>query len=305
MIRRLKRSEIDIEKWDRCVRESGTGEVFYLHWYLDTCADIWEGLVQNDYDAVMPLAPKSRFGVSYLYQPFFTRHFGVISKVETDPVQQQCFIDAVPALYRYWDLCLPPHHHAFAPDAITSDKKYQHLPLNREYAELRSQYHENCNRNLAKAARAGLTVEEGLETEMLVQAFRREREKAIEEFGPEHYQLLLKLMNEAKRNTDTFSIAVRDNQGQLLAGAFFILDCHRLLYLKGFSSMAGRKCGAMHYLFDSMIRRFSSRSLVLDFGGSSIPSIARFFHGFGSSDCIYLRHQVNRLPRLLRWFKRT
>jgi hypothetical protein len=304
MIRRLKRSEIDIEKWNRCVRESASGEVFYLHWYLDTCAETWEGLVQNDYDAVMPLAPKNRFGVSYLYQPFFTRHFGVISKVETDPIQQQCFIDAVPVSYRYWDFCLLPNH-AVAPDAIISEKKYQLLALNREYAELRSRYHENNKRNLTKAAKAGLTLEEGLQTELLVEAFRREREKAIEEFGSEHYHLLLKLMNEAIRNTDTLSIAVLDSQRKLLAGAFFILDCRRLLYLKGFSSQAGRKCGAMHYLFDKMIRRFSCQPLVLDFGGSSIPSIARFFHGFGSSDCLYLRHQVNRLPHLLRWLKKT
>lgn len=305
MIRRLKRSEIDIEKWDRCVRESEAGEVFYLHWYLDTCAGTWEALVQNDYEAVMPLASRNRFGVWYLYQPFFTRHFGVISRVESDPVQHQCFLDAIPENYRYWDFCFPPHHQTCSPDAVTAEKKYQFLLLGRDYSELRSRYHANCSRNLAKAVKAGLTVQQDFDTSQLVEEFRRDREKAIEEFGPAHYSLLLKLMNEAKQHTDTYCIAVRNSGGDLLAGAFFILDCRRLLYLKGFSSPAGRTCGAMHFLFDNMIRRFSSNPLVLDFGGSSIPSIARFFHGFGSSDCIYLRHQVNRLPLLLRWLKRT
>lgn len=303
MIRLLKRNDIDESRWNRTIEESESGEVFYKSWYLDVCAGYWEALVKDDYEAVFPLAPRSRFGVHYLYQPFFTRHFGLVGKSAQEASLQQLFLQSIPDRYRYHDFCLPPHHTAVLPDAVLEQKRYQVLELSREYTDLRGCYHDNCVRNLRKAERAKLRFGDNPDIALLVDSFRRDREKTLEEFRDEHYVMLQQLMETARKRTHTFSVAVYEGQGKPVAGAFFILDCHRLLYLKGFTSGEGRKNGAMHFLFDSMIRKFAGQRLILDFGGSSLDGIARFFSSFGSSDCLYLRHQVNRLPLLFRWIK--
>jgi len=111
-------------------------------------------------------------------------------------------------------------------------------------------------------------------------------------------------MQASSRNAIGTCWAVQDPQKAILAAAFFMKTGNRYLYLKGFSSPEGRKLGAMHFLFDQFIRENSSQDIDLDFGGSSVKSIAQFFQSFGSVDCVYLRLQINRLPKALRWLKR-
>ena len=78
----------------------------------------------------------------------------------------------------------------------------------------------------------------------------------------------------------------------------------RIVYLKGFTSSEGKKCGAMHFLFDFLIHELSNKRKVLDFGGSNVESVARFYKGFGAKDCLYLHLQLNRLPSIIKWLKR-
>ncbi len=39
----------------------------------------WDALVLDDYQAVMPLTWRSKFGIRYLYQPAFTQQTGIFS----------------------------------------------------------------------------------------------------------------------------------------------------------------------------------------------------------------------------------
>jgi hypothetical protein len=75
MIRVLSRQEIDVKKWDACINESETGQIFGYSWYLDVCCKDWFGLVENDYQAVFPLCSRTKIGIKYIYQPFFTPGF--------------------------------------------------------------------------------------------------------------------------------------------------------------------------------------------------------------------------------------
>ena len=59
----------------------------------------------------------------------------------------------------------------------------------------------------------------------------------------------------------------------------------------------------LHYLFDHVIMQFAEHQMLLDFEGSEIPGIARFFKSFGSGKTHYFRLKINKLPWLLRWLK--
>jgi hypothetical protein len=59
----------------------------------------------------------------------------------------------------------------------------------------------------------------------------------------------------------------------------------------------------MHFLFDNIIYQFAGHNMFLDFEGSEIESIARFFKGFGSDKVNYYRLKLNRLPFFLKWMK--
>jgi hypothetical protein len=52
----------------------------------------------------------------------------------------------------------------------------------------------------------------------------------------------------------------------------------------------------MFRIVDELIRSYSNSNYTLDFEGSNIPSVARFFGGFGSRPEVYQNLSFNRLP---------
>ena len=52
-----------------------------------------------------------------------------------------------------------------------------------------------------------------------------------------------------------------------------------------------------------MIQLHAGSDHILDFEGSSIPGLARFYSGFGAHDEPFYFHVENNLPWYLRWRK--
>lgn len=80
MIQFVEYKNIDKDKWDDCINKCTHPSIFVYSWYLDIVSESnWCALISNDYEAVFPFVTKSKYGYKYLFQPFFTRYFGVYS----------------------------------------------------------------------------------------------------------------------------------------------------------------------------------------------------------------------------------
>ena len=75
-----QRKEIDEAKWDKCISKASNGLIYAYSYYLDGMADNWDALVLNDYEVVMPLPWRKKFGFYYLYQPAFTAQLGLFGR---------------------------------------------------------------------------------------------------------------------------------------------------------------------------------------------------------------------------------
>ncbi|MGZ5305017.1 MAG: hypothetical protein ACXWDO_12940, partial [Bacteroidia bacterium] len=106
MIKFTEYKNIDKKKWDACINSSPDACIFVYSWYLDAVCETWSALILNDYEAVFPLASKSKYRIHYLYQPFFARYFGVFSKSKTTDKQTVDFFNAIPEKYKYIDFCI-------------------------------------------------------------------------------------------------------------------------------------------------------------------------------------------------------
>ena len=100
MIKLLKHNKIDKTRWDDCINKSFNGNVYALSWYLDIGHPGWDALVENDYERVMPLTISRKFGISYMFQPFFVQQLGVSSKSQLSQDDIDRFINAIPQQYR-------------------------------------------------------------------------------------------------------------------------------------------------------------------------------------------------------------
>jgi hypothetical protein len=56
-------------------------------------------------------------------------------------------------------------------------------------------------------------------------------------------------------------------------------------------------------IIDQFIRKHAEEKITLDFEGSNIKSLARFYKSFGADELNYLRIKQNNLPGLLKLFK--
>ena len=62
------------------------------------------------------------------------------------------------------------------------------------------------------------------------------------------------------------------------------------------SNEQGKRSRAMFALIDHIIDKYSDTGLVLDFEGSNIKGVARFFAGFGAEQHDYYNIHINKLP---------
>jgi hypothetical protein len=66
------------------IARSFNGIVYAYSWYLDIVSPGWDALVKDDYKSVMPLTWRKKYGIKYLYQPFFTQQLGVFSSDKSE-----------------------------------------------------------------------------------------------------------------------------------------------------------------------------------------------------------------------------
>ena len=113
MIRYIAHNQIDKQRWDECIAQSPDGLIYAWSWYLDVVHPGWEALVEDDYETVMPLAPGRKFGINYLFQPFFTQKFGVLGKKEVSEAKIKEFFEAIPEKFKFGEFRINKSYKAY------------------------------------------------------------------------------------------------------------------------------------------------------------------------------------------------
>jgi len=295
LIRYLQHNEIDKQKWDDCIRGSFNSIAYAASWYLDQVHEDWEALVEDDYERVMPLTGRKKFGVYYLFQPYFVQQLGVFSKSILTPAITNEFINHIPHKFQFVDIKLNSFNKLSDNSIYTQANKNFVLDLIHDYSKLYSKYSSNTKRNLKKSSNSKLSLVKNIKPEAIITLFRGNRGKKLEKWNNEHYLQLQKLFYTSIHNGKGITYGVFTEHNQLCAGAFFLSSSNRLIFLFSGSDETSRENGAMFLLIDKVIKEYSPGNLVLDFEGSNDASLARFYKGFGAKESSYLSLRINRL----------
>lgn len=302
MIRFLPHNQIHKDKWEECIARSYNGIAYARSWYLDIVSPGWEALVLDDYSAVMPLPVNRKYGVKYVYPPFFTQQLGVFSTGKLGPDDINTFLKSVPEEVAYYEINLNTFNKVSDHTAI---KNLTHeLDLIPSYDVLFSGYNENTRRNLKRSLKSELVLDSTIKPNDVMRLFRENRGRQIGKFTDVHYKILEKLCTIATVHGKLQIRGVRTAKGKLCAGAIFIESNGKVIFLFSGSDNEAKENGAMTFLVDRFISENSQRNLVLDFEGSNDPNLARFYKGFGSKECVYLQVRRNNLPWFLKIFKK-
>ena len=290
MIRYLIHNQIDTQRWDECIAQSPDGMVYAWSWYLDVVHPGWEALVENDYEAVMPLTGGKKYGIHYLFQPFFTQKWGVYGKnvVEKEKIEE--FLAAIPEKFRFAEFRI--NHYQ------VENHRNIELSLNQEYPILAENYHSNTKRDLAKAKKENLKVVEDVEPSAIIELFRKNRGSDIKKWGDNEYNRLLNLVESAKKHNSCLVLGAHNADNQLVAGAFFMISHKKIVFLFSGADESNKELHGLSFLLDFVIEKYSRTDYILDFEGSDNEGLARFYKGFGGKEIFYSGLEFNKLNKI-------
>lgn len=302
-IRFVKNREIDYQRWDQCIQNSSFGIVYAKSWYLDRICHKWDALIWGDYLYVMPLVNNSKMGIHYVYQPFFTQQLGIFSTFPPEPEIVNQFLQAIPKRFRLTDIKLNIGNRPTINSFEIKDNITFHLNLQVGLKSLHDGYSSNTRRNIKKAIQHKIHVSPVYDIVQFMDFTRENLKSKSPEIKSKHYSALQKLISFALYNQLGEIYGAWDSANNLAAAAFFVYGNRQSVYLAASSNENGIEQSAMFLLINSFIQNNAGKNMILDFEGSNIPGIARFYAGFGALPETYYSVHRNRLPWLLRAFK--
>ncbi len=301
MISYLRNEEIDRERWDACLREIPAMRPYAMSWYLDIMSPGWDALVDDDYLAVFPLPRRKKYGFSYIATPVFLQQLGLFS-ADGDRVSiAEEFISFMPEFYRLIDLCIGQEVHV--PGYTVSPRHNYEIRLDDPYEKLWVSYMSDCRRNINIAKRYPQEIITDVSPEEIIRLFRNYTAGRAGTIRNSGYGRLRQLMEHCTAAGLGRILGVRSPKGKLLWGMFVTEAQGRTTMLFTAGSRKSRELRTSYLVIDYLIRSYAGTGQVLDFAGSSVPSIAIFMRSFGGEKTTYWRLYRNSLPWPVRLLK--
>lgn len=299
----LKQNEISTTKWDNCIAGSINGIVYAYSWYLDVVCETWEALVLGDYETVMPLTYGKKYGISYLYQPSFSQQLGIFSSQNLSEEIVIGFIKSIPKKYSFIEINLNKFNSISQAGSIKVKQNTTYeLELIKDYESLFRKYNKNTIRNVRNAIQNKITVVPGLKPNDVISLINSSENK--QGFKEKDFTIIRRLIAGAGRKKSGQLYGAYTNKNNLCAAGFFVHSNKKVCFILSVANDEAKKAGAMFLLIDEFIKQYASKDMILDFEGSNIEGVARFYAGFGAKPFNYPAIKINKLFYPLRLIKR-
>jgi len=236
----------------------------------------------------MPLPKRKKYGINYIFQPFWIQHLGVFSKSTLSEDNLKLFVDNIPKKIRLIDFNIN-----FKTDSVSPRVNYI-LPLKNRYENIFKAFSKLRKRSIKKAVKNKVLLKKSDEWDELLNLSKLKSQKAFKMTAAAalKFDTLLKMVKKLKK-LKIITAYVKDNE--LVGGAFFIISKNRITYLFSIINQEGKDLQAISLILNSVIKEYSATEYILDFEGSMLPGVARFIKSFGVQKEIYYHLKKWRL----------
>lgn len=299
----IGRKDLDVKKWNNLISASPNGLAYAHSEMLDAMSPGWDALVLGDYLAIMPLTWRSKFGIRYLCQPAFCQQLGIFSIETLSQEITESFLRQVVLRFRLAEIYL---HYATPLVPGLSQHTNLLLQLNNPYETIRAQYRNDLLKNLTRGSKYHLTYIKSDNVSHAITLYKSYYGKKLG-YRQQDYEAFTLLCNQWINQDRCFVREVylkAQNRHELLAVGLFLKDHKRIYNIASTTLPNGRTLEANHFLFDQLIREFAGKPFILDFEGSDLPGVARFYQKFRPENQPFYFWKTNRLPPILKWWKK-
>lgn len=282
----ISRKNIDTQKWDDAVSKSPIENVFLYSWYLDAVCKDWSALITKNYKTILPVPFTKKVGVKQFIQAPFTREYDIIGN-------EFSWKEAIGFLSRSFK---SSHFRNSEQNILPIRQKRCH-----QWLDLKSDFEKNFSTNAKRILKKAkiFELEKSKNPDIVIDLFKENVAHKVDSISKQDLVCLKKLMSSALSLKKGELLLVKE-ENEIVAAGFFLFDKKRVTYLKGASTEAAKKNGAMYFLINSALHLYKKKFDTFDFGGSDIDKVAEFYHKFGAEDRIYFDYSINDLPF---WFK--
>ncbi len=274
MIQYLTRNQLDERKYNNCISKASNSRIYAYSWYLDIVCDNWDVLIKDDYQAVMPLPKRRKYGINYIYQAPWIQQLGVFSNDYIDESIIGEFINSIPKKFRLIDVFLNPENR-FSNKYISVRNNYI-LPLNSDFVTIKNNYNKNRKR-ISKIDFSNFRIDKkGNESKFL--SLYKEQDINYKTHK-DSFEKLQKLLNNSNGDINIWNVYKKDN---LIAGLCWLKDNNRITYLVPIATYEAKKENIPTFIVNQLIEEYENSNYILDFEGSMIEGVAKFYKSFGA-----------------------
>ncbi|MGU3374972.1 hypothetical protein [Chryseobacterium sp. M5A1_1a] len=297
MIKRLKYHEIDFIKYQRALSEACQLTDFASKAFLNiVTGENWGLLIYKDYEAVMPIAWSSNFGIKIIQMPALCHQLGIFSKVDNPNVNLSFF--------EFLEKNFAIAYYAFNKDnvfPVDTQKKKSYSILKNSYEDVKKKYHIHRRRNVRHTEDILTNAEFNgkIDFNTHIEDFFLENVRGIEKMPLKkiYWNTVMRLIEAGLM--ETFAVKYKND-----IQSFVAIYCGKQTdYLSMFinSSQLENKnlpSIAVDYQLQKCIEDKS-----FDFMGSNVPSVASFNERFGAKEYFFsiIQHQkLNIISKIIK-----
>jgi len=273
MIELVAYEDIDKELYDRCVKGSDDFRICATSSYLDATAQNWDALVYKDFKAVMPVPRRRKYGLNYVFTPAFVQQLGVFSSEEVSAELEDNFYKNLRSRFILVDYAF---HSGSCPKGAWQERMNYTLSLDKDYQDLFRSFNTNRKRIITKGFDK-LKLEKSQEPAYFLKHLDQTDLGYVPD--PPLIEALNRLIDCNPETIRTWNVYHEDHW---IGGLLWLKDHRRITYLFPVANKKGKDLDATTCILHNLIREHQSTDLLLDFEGSMIPGVARFYKSFGA-----------------------
>jgi len=284
---------INQQKWDACISKHPNGLIYAQYDYLDHMCDHWSGLVIGDYEAIMPLPWRRKYGFRYYYIPAFIQQLGFIGDISLLKFLQEELIRKIRNYAWYGDLHLNFSNHILTSELHCKNRTNFIIDLNRNYTDIYADYQPDLKHLLDKIPNHHFFYTKDTKITDIIQHYQQQYAQRMPHLSQEDFARLSELCKFYSERGRCILRSVTTSEGSVLSDTLLLKDNRRIYHLLNTTFQEGRKVHSNHWLIDQVLREFSNQQLLFDFEGSDLPGVKTFYKKFGGHVQPYFHYRRN------------
>lgn len=312
-IKHLSSGEINKDKWDDLIRNSGEGNVYGLYDFLSGCERQWKAVLliqEGSYVAGIPLQFKTSFFYPYVYQDPFAHELGLYQQKNIEAPLIGKMLHAafdhhklVSAYFFNVDNSFFLEEQKVLKKENLFRKKTYFLDLQKSYQEILASYSTNRKRDLKKARKYRQTITESTDLGPLISIFKEYTAKKIKGIRAYQYELIRSSLLQ-QLNSNIGELYYVEYEGEPISAVFITKFKNKIVFLFGAHAEKALELRSSTLVLDHILHKYAGQPYVFDFEGSDDPKLARFYSSFGAREVSFYGFSKNELPFFVKLVKK-